>query len=40
MYRCTVSNDRSSTERDIIYYNPRGASERNFDCQNNDFTWA
>lgn len=41
VYRCIVTNDWDSTERDIItYYNQRGASERNLDCQNNDFGWA
>ena len=41
IYRCIVTNDWDSSERDIIsYYNQRGASERNFDCQNNDFGWA
>ena len=41
IYRCIVTNDWDSPERDIItYYNRRGASERNFDCQNNDFGWA
>lgn len=41
IYRCIVSNDWNSTESDIItYYNQRGARERNFDCQNNDFGWA
>ena len=41
VYRCIVTNDWENRERDIIiYYNKRGASERNFDCQNNDFGWA
>ena len=41
VYRCIVTNDWDNSERDIItYYNKRGASERNFDCQNNDFGWA
>ena len=41
VYRCIVTNDWKNTERDIIiHYNRRGASERNFDCQNNDFGWA
>ena len=41
VYRCIISNDWDSTESDIITcYNRRGASERNFDCQNNDFGWA
>ncbi len=35
------NNDWSNSEKNIIfYYNQRGASERNFDCQNNDFGWA
>ena len=30
-----------SIEKDIItFYNERGASEKNFDIQNNDFGWA
>ncbi len=30
-----------STEKDIItFYNERGASEKNFDIQNNDFRWS
>jgi len=30
-----------STEKDIItFYNERGASEKNFDMQNNDFGWS
>ena len=41
VYRCIVTDDWDSPERDvIIYYNQRGASERNFDCKNNDFGWA
>ena len=41
VFRCIVTNDWETSERDIIiYYNQRGASERNFDCQNNDFGWA
>lgn len=41
IYRCIITNDHEHSERDIIiYYNKRGASERNFDCQNNDFGWA
>ena len=41
VYRCIVTNDWDKSEREIIcYYNKRGASERNFDCQNNDFGWA
>lgn len=41
VYRCILTNDWENSERDIIeYYNRRGASERNFDCQNNDFGWS
>ena len=41
VYLCIISNDWDSTESDIItYYNRRDASERDFDCQNNDFGWA
>ena len=37
-YRCILTNDWVSTEKDIItFYNERGASEKNFDIQNNDF---
>ena len=40
-YRCILTNNRTSTEKDIItFYNERGASEKNFDIQNNDFGWA
>ena len=40
-YRCILTNDWTSTEKDIItFYNERGASEKNFDIQNNDFGWA
>jgi len=41
VYRCIVTNDWANSEQDIIsYYNKRGASEKNFDCQNNDFGWS
>ena len=31
-YRCILTNNRTSTEKDIItFYNERGASENNFD---------
>ena len=41
MYRCIITNDWNNSEKDIItYYNQRGASERNFGCQDNDFGWA
>ena len=40
-YRCILTNDWLSTEKDIItFYNERGASEKNFDIQNNDFGWS
>ena len=40
-YRCILTNDWVSTEKDIItFYNARGESEKNFDVQNNDFGWA
>ena len=40
-YRCILTNDRVSTEKDIItFYNARGESEKNFDVQNNDFGWS
>jgi hypothetical protein len=39
-YRCILTNDRTSTEKEIIeYYNQRGNSEKLFDIQNNDFGW-
>lgn len=41
VYRCILTNDWDNSEKAIIeYYNKRGDSERNFDCQNNDFGWA
>jgi len=40
IYRCILTNDRDSTEQEIIeYYNDRGSSEKTFDIQNNDFGW-
>ena len=40
-YRCILTNDWESTEKEIIeYYNARGASEKTFDIQNNDFGWS
>ena len=39
-YRCILTNNWMSTEKDIITFNERGASEKNFDIQNNDFGWA
>jgi hypothetical protein len=39
-YRCILTNDHTSTEKEIIeYYNQRGSSEKIFDIQNNDFGW-
>lgn len=41
IYRAVITNDWSNSEKSVIeYYNLRGASERNFDCQNNDFGWS
>jgi hypothetical protein len=40
VYRGILTNDRKSSEKEIIeYYNLRGASEKIFDVQNNDFGW-
>jgi hypothetical protein len=40
IYRCILTNDRDSTEQEIIeYYNGRGSCEKTFDIQNNDFGW-
>ena len=40
-YRCILTNDWVPTEKDIItFYNEHGASEKNFDIQNNDFEWS
>jgi hypothetical protein len=39
-YRNILTNDWTSSEQDVIeYYNQRGASEKTFDIQNNDFGW-
>ena len=39
-YRCILTNDHQSREKEVIeYYNQRGASEKTFDIQNNDFGW-
>jgi hypothetical protein len=39
-YRGILTNDRESSEKEVIeYYNQRGASEKTFDIQNNDFGW-
>jgi hypothetical protein len=40
-YRCILTNDAEKTEKEVIeYYNARGASEKTFDIQNNDFGWG
>ena len=40
VYRCILTNDWGSSEREVVeFYNQRGASERTFDMQNNDFVW-
>ena len=40
VYRCILTNDRESSEQEVVeFYNQRGASERTFDMQNNDFGW-
>jgi hypothetical protein len=39
-YRCLLTNDHQSTEKEVIeFYNQRGNSEKNFDVLNNDFGW-
>jgi hypothetical protein len=39
-YRCILTNDNERSDLDVIlFYNARGASERTFDCMNNDFGW-
>lgn len=41
IYRSILTNDNESSEKEIIeYYNMRGASEKLFDIQNNDFGWG
>ena len=38
IYRCILTNDHESSEKEIIeYYNQRGSAEKLFDIQNNDF---
>lgn len=40
IYRSILTNDKESSDKEIIeYYNMRGASEKLFDIQNNDFGW-
>jgi len=39
-YMFIITNDWDSTEKQVIeHYNARGASEKIFDIQNNDFNW-
>jgi hypothetical protein len=40
-YRNILTNDRKTTEKEIIeYYNARGSEEKTIDILNNDFGWA
>ena len=40
-YRCILTNDYTSTNREIVeFYNLRGGKERIFDDMNNGFGWA
>jgi hypothetical protein len=40
IYRCILTNDHESSEKEVIeYYNQRGSAEKNFDIMNNDFGW-
>ena len=40
IYRSILTNDKESSEKEVIeYFNMRGASEKLFDIQNNDFGW-
>ena len=40
-YRCILTNDHSSSVRDIVeFYNKRGSKERIFDEMNNGFGWS
>ena len=39
-YRCILTNDWLSSEKEVIeYYNERGGEERTIDVLNNDFGW-
>jgi hypothetical protein len=39
-YRCILTNDHESSEKEVIeYYNQRGSNKKTFDIQNNDFGW-
>ena len=41
IYRSILTDDKESSEKEIIeYFNMRGASEKLFDIQNNDFGWS
>ncbi len=41
VFRCILTNDHSSSEKDIVeFYNLRASTERCFDCMNNDFGWS
>lgn len=41
VHRAILTNDWGSSDIDIVlFYNARGASERNFDALNNDFGWS
>jgi len=40
IYRCILTNDHESSEKEVIeYYNQRGSCETTFDVMNNDFGW-
>jgi len=40
-YRSILTNDRKSSEKEVIeYYNQRGTEEKTIDVLNNDFGWA
>jgi hypothetical protein len=40
-YRCILTTRHQKTEKEVIEcYNQRGASEKTFDIQNNDFGWG
>lgn len=40
-YRCILTSDHEKTEKEVIeFYNQRGAGEKIFDIQNNDFGWG
>jgi len=40
-YRSILTNDRESTDKEVIeYYNQRGTEEKTIDVMNNDFGWG